>query len=208
MNWRVRLGVFPVWKRDDLAVHKGVAGVNIFDKLEGRDAVRVFDDGAFCCKWGALFHAGTILQLIEMVEDVGGVVSAFVGKRIPGGDRGFDKASAIGFVENGELIGGLVYHDYQPEAGIVEISAASTSKRWLTRRTLFAVFSIPFDRWGCQMVVMRTRADNQQENGRGIARIARAYGFTQTLIPRLYGRNADCILHCLTEEAWRQNGYH
>ena len=146
--------------------------------------------------------------MIERGEDVGGVVAEFVGRLIPGGERGFDKASAIGFVDDGNLVAGLVYHDYQPEAGVVEISAASNSKRWLTRRTLFAIFSIPFDRWRCQMVVMRTRADNHQDNGRGIARIALSYGFTQTLIPRLYGRDSDCILHCLTEEAWRQNGYH
>ncbi len=146
--------------------------------------------------------------MLETVSDVDGVVARWVSRHIAGGHRGFNASTAIGIVDDGELVAGVVYHDYNPEAGIIEISAASTTKRWLTRPVLSTLFSYPFDGVGCQMVVMRTEKGNRQDNGRGMERLSKAYGFTQIEIPRLYGRNRHGIVHCLTEEAWRSNGFH
>jgi RimJ/RimL family protein N-acetyltransferase len=146
--------------------------------------------------------------MLETVSDIDGIVARWVSKHIAGGHRGFNASTALGIVEDGELVAGVVYHDYNPEAGIIEISAASTSKRWLSRPVLLTLFSYPFDGVGVQMLVMRTEVGNQQDNGRGMARLSKAYGFTQILIPRLYGRDKDGLLHCLTAEAWRANGFH
>src|SRR5690606_21608605 len=115
------------------------------------------------------------------------IVAEWVAKAMgdPAFERGFGNCTAIGVEEGGRLIGGVVYHDWSPEAGVVEMSAAATSKRWLSRRVLHAIFSYPFDQLGVQMVLMRTAVSNSQSNGRGISRIARAYGFQQIHIPRL-----------------------
>lgn len=136
--------------------------------------------------------------MIEIVEDEGGVVTAFVSRLLPGGDRGFGKSSAVGFVENGELIGGTVFHNYDPDAGVVELTTATTSPRWLTRQTLHAIFAIPFDQWGCQMIVLRVAASNQR-----MVKIAKRYGFSGVLIPRLAGRREGVWVFTLTDDAWR-----
>lgn len=136
--------------------------------------------------------------MIELVEDVGGVVTEFVGRLIPGGERGFDKASAIGYVLDGKIVGGTVFHNYDPEAGVVELTTAATSPHWLTRHTLRAIFAIPFDRWGCQMVVLRVAEDNFR-----MRHIARRFGFNEYVIPRLAGRDKATVIYTLTDDQWR-----
>jgi RimJ/RimL family protein N-acetyltransferase len=133
-----------------------------------------------------------------MVEDEDGVVIDFVSRHLPGGDRGFGKASAIGYVEQGQLVGGTVFHNYDPEAGVVELTTAATSPRWLTRQTLHAIFAIPFDQWGCQMIVLRVAASNVR-----MVRIAQRYGFDGVLVPRLAGRREGVWIFTLTDDAWR-----
>lgn len=140
--------------------------------------------------------------MVEIVEDTGEVVTRFVSGLIPGGHRGFDKASAIGYVLNDELIGGTIFHNYDPEAGVVELTTASTNPRWLTRETMHAMFAIPFDQWGCQMIILRVAEDN----GR-MVRIADRYGFDGVLIPRLGGRDKGVWIFTLTDDAWRQNRF-
>ncbi len=118
-------------------------------------------------------------------------------------ERGFGNCTAIGWVEDGVLIAGTVYHGYEPDAGIIELSSASQSPRWLTRRVLDVMFRYPFDDIGVQMVILRTSARNQNDSGRGINRLTKAFGFQQVVIPRLYGRHEDGIVSTLTEEQWR-----
>lgn len=138
--------------------------------------------------------------MIEIVEDENGVVADFVARHIPGEVRSFEKASAIGYVHNGTLIGGTVFSNYDPEAGVVELSTAATSPRWLTRETMHAMFAIPFDQWGCQMVVLRVAEDNER-----MVRIAQKFGFDGHLIPRLGGRDKGVWIFTLTDDAWRQH---
>lgn len=140
--------------------------------------------------------------MVEIVEDTGGVVTRFVSELIPGGHRGFDKASAIGYVLDDELIGGTIFHNFSPEAGVVELTTASTNPRWLTRETMHAMFSIPFDQWGCQMIILRVAEDNDR-----MVKIAKRYGFDGVLIPRLGGREKGVWIFTLTDDAWRQNRF-
>lgn len=132
-------------------------------------------------------------------------IKAFIGANIPRcAERGLPpKGSAIGVVKGDELIGGFFYHDYDPDAGVIEISGASTDKGWLTRLVLFTLFSYPFLDLGCQMVAMRHSA-----NDKPLARMLRAYGFKQVVIPRLFGRHEDAIVSTLTVEDWLNNGFH
>lgn len=140
--------------------------------------------------------------MIELVEDQGGVVAGFVGRLIEGGHRGFDVASAIGYVDDGKLIGGTVFHNYDPEAGVVELTTAATSPRWLTRKTLHAIFAIPFLQWGCQMIVLRVSEHNDRMVG-----IAQRFGFEGHLIPRLGGRDEDVWVFTLTDDQWRNSAF-
>ncbi|QFI66844.1 GNAT family N-acetyltransferase [Sinorhizobium alkalisoli] len=131
-------------------------------------------------------------------------IGVFVASRIEGCERGFSDFTTLGVVEKGgvleqgRLIAGVVYHNYVPEAGVIELSAASSSKRWLTRAVLRAMFGYPFDEIGCQLAVLRV-----SEKNRGMVDIARRFGFTGHRIPRLRGRGEAEIIFTLTDDAWR-----
>lgn len=136
------------------------------------------------------------------------IVSDFVAALIPHCRRGFGPCKTIGVIEgpwDGErsLIAGIVYHNFDPEAGIIEISgAALPHKYWLTRRTLERMYAYPFLQCGCQMVAQRTPADDVRLLG-----ILAAYGYDLITVPRLFGRNRDGVLCTLTREAWIANRF-
>ncbi|MBP1882383.1 GNAT family N-acetyltransferase [Sinorhizobium mexicanum] len=125
-------------------------------------------------------------------------IAGFVAAHIDGCGRGFADFATLGVTEEGRLVAGVVYHNYSPEAGVIELSAAATSKRWLTRPVLTAMFGYPFDEIGCQMAVLRVSEEN-----RGMVEIARRFGFTSHRIPRLRGRDEAEIIFTLTDNDWR-----
>lgn len=101
-----------------------------------------------------------------------------------------------------ETIGGVIYHDWNPEAGTMCMSAAG-EPGWLTRPVLHAMHAYVFDAVGCQLAVLQV-----SENNARMRRIGLAYGYTETRIPRLRGRNeAECIL-TLTDDDWRASRFH
>lgn len=130
----------------------------------------------------------------------------FIGSRIEGGERGFGKCVTIGMVRDGELTGAAVFHNWSPEAGVIEVSGAG--HRWLSRHVLEELFGYIFNTAGCQLAVFRVAEDNKQENGRGIQRVLKAYGFEAYRIPRLAGRDRAEVIFTLTDDAWRSNGFH
>jgi len=114
------------------------------------------------------------------------------------------KGVCMGVFDKGEIIACMVYHDWEPDAGVIELSGAATSRRWLTRQTLKAMFDYPFIDVGVQMLVSRVSADPRQNH---LKRIFTAYGFDHQIIPRLYGRNEDGILYSLTDDDWRKSKF-
>lgn len=117
--------------------------------------------------------------------------------------RPFASFTSLGVFQGGELLGAAVFHNYEPESGVIEVSGASSSARWLPRQVLYELFSYVFDQLGCQMAVFRVSEKNTR-----LHRIMRAYGFDEFRIPRLAGRHEDQILFTLTDDAWRANGFH
>lgn len=119
-------------------------------------------------------------------------------------DRGFsDPYTTMGVFDGETLIGVTVFHNYQPQDGVIEISGASASARWLPRGILFEKFSYIFDQLGCQLCVMRV----SERNARMIA-VARKYGFTGYLIPRLRGRDEAEWVFTLADDEWRNSRFH
>lgn len=113
--------------------------------------------------------------------------------------RGWERFTAIGFMAGGELIAGVVYHNWVPEAGVIEMSAGAASPRWLTRKSLGLIFQYPFNQLGCQLVVLRVAERNERMRS-----IARRFGFTEYVIPRLRGPDeAECV-YTLTKERWNE----
>lgn len=121
---------------------------------------------------------------------------------LTGSQRGFGLCSVMGVLDEGRLIAGVVYHNWAPEYGVIELSAAAVDKRWLTRPVLKAMFSYPFDGAGCQLCVLRV-----SEGNRPMHRIAKAYGFRETVIPRLRGRGEAEHIFTLSDDDWRDNRF-
>lgn len=102
-----------------------------------------------------------------------------------------------------EIVAGMVYCNYDKDAGVVEISGAADTPRWLTRPVLHEMFSYAFDELGCQAVVMRVDPGNSR-----LDRMLRAYGFTRHDLPRMRGREKAEAIYILGDDIWRANGFH
>lgn len=110
---------------------------------------------------------------------------------------------SLGVLDDDRLVAGVLYHNHYPDAGVIELTAASISKRWLTRPVLKAIFALPFERFGCQLCVLRV-----SETNRSMLRIGRAYGFESYAIPRLRGRDEAEHILTLTDDDWRRSRFH
>lgn len=126
-------------------------------------------------------------------------VARFVASLVPGCAAGFGNCKAIGVIDDeGNLMAGMVFHQWNPASGTIQISSASLTPKWLTGRVRHIMFSYPFDQLGCQMVWLEVSAKNER-----MCRIAKAFGFTGHLIERMRGRDEDGYVFTLTDDAWR-----
>jgi hypothetical protein len=123
-------------------------------------------------------------------------VAGFVASLIPGCARGFGECQAVGFVDSGKLVAGVVYHNWNPESGVIELSAASVNRAWLTKERLSVIFEYPFG--FCRMVLTR-----QSENNARALRIWRSLGGKEYRIPDLRGPGEAEIIFTLSADDWR-----
>lgn len=136
---------------------------------------------------------------MRAVIDQSPAVAAWVANHIPGCERGWSNCKAIGVEDNGRLIGGTVFHNWAPEAGVIELSSAATSPRWAVRPMLKTIFGYAFDGLKCRMIVMRVGAENER-----MCSIARRLGCRVYQIDDLRGEGKDELIFTLTAAAWRR----
>lgn len=112
--------------------------------------------------------------------------------------RGFGECQTA-CVVNGEnhVVAGLIFHNYDPDSGVMEVSAAATSPLWPQRSVLKEAFGYIFDRAGCQMAVARCEQSNDR-----VRRLWKGFGAREHIIPRLRGRDAAEAILTLTDDAW------
>lgn len=136
--------------------------------------------------------------MIELAWDAPEAVCRFVAAQ-PGFERNleFGECQALGVVIGGELVAGVVFQNWNPTAGTIEISAAATDPRWLSRKSLLTIFGYVFDTAGCQLCVLQVSEHNERMRS-----IARRLGFTEYLIPRMRGRDEALVVYTLTAEVW------
>lgn len=130
-------------------------------------------------------------------------LEGFVSERVWGRFREFGEGRALGVANQGKIIGAVIYNNYDDETGVIEMSGAADSPRWLSRPVLKEMFEYPFARLGCQAVVMR--GDSENDN---LTRILPAYGFKRYDIPRLRGRGRIESIYVLSDDDWKANGFH
>ena len=124
-------------------------------------------------------------------------MAGWVAQRIEGCERGFADCTAMGVLKGERIVAGVVFHNWHPEAGTVELSSAAEDRRWMTRNVMTEAFGYVFDDLQCQMAVARTSTANMPAR-----RIWAALGASQYIIPRLRGRDAAEVILTLTDDAW------
>lgn len=141
--------------------------------------------------------------MIVPVFDHAASVKRFVAHGIFAGRREFGPSTAIGFATEEEgLVAGIVYHNYQPETRVIEISAYSTRRDWLTRDRLRMIYDYPFDELMCRLVVGRISERNTK-----VRSLWRNLGAKETRLPQLRADDEDEILSILRADTWRNSKF-
>lgn len=129
-------------------------------------------------------------------------VGDWVSCQIWGKPGQINEFSTMAIYDGDDLIAATAYHNWHQDSGIMELSSAAVSRRWLTRPVINAMFRFPFEIMGCQMVVLRV-----SERNTNMVHIARSFGFTEVLIPRLRGRDENEFIFTLTDDQWASSPY-
>jgi len=108
------------------------------------------------------------------------------------------EGTVMAVTKGDQVIGACLFHNWQPDDGVIELTSASTSANWLSRPVLQAMFGYAFNTLACQAAVMRVDPENTR-----MCRIAEAFGFKRYDIPRLRGRNKAEALFILGDDEWR-----
>ena len=86
---------------------------------------------------------------------------AFVENGLWAGKRQFGACTALGFANEQEgLVAGFIYHNYDPAAGVIEVSGYSTRRDWCNKRRLKTLFDYPFNHVGVRLVAARHSEHN------------------------------------------------
>jgi RimJ/RimL family protein N-acetyltransferase len=106
---------------------------------------------------------------------------------------------AIGVVDKHDnLVGGVVFNQYQPQYRNIEVSFASTRADWLTPRLVTGILRYPFQQLGAARITSLT-----PKRLRPARQFLSKFGFKhEGTIRRGYGDD-DCIISGLLESEWR-----
>lgn len=130
-------------------------------------------------------------------------INAFVSNGLFGDGRGFGPNQCMGWATETEgLVAGVVFHNWHPDDGVIELSSYSTCRDWLNKDRLRAVFSYPFDHLGSRLAVARIHENNTRAR-----RIWRALGAAETLIPDLRGDGEAEAVAVLKAADWRNSKF-
>lgn len=129
-------------------------------------------------------------------------VARFLADRIGAEVAGWQTGTIMAIAKGDRIVAAVLFHNWQPRHGVIEVSAASDDKGWLSRAVMFDLFDYAFNQMGAQAVVARMDAD------RPLGRRFEAYGFRRYDIPRLRGRDKAETVMVLGNDEWTANGWH
>lgn len=140
--------------------------------------------------------------MITPVWDMPQHVEAFVSLGLWGDLRGVGPCRAVGFADADGLIGGVLFHDYDPDAGVIELTSYFARHDWLTKARLREVFSFPFDGIGARLAVARIAETNTRAR-----RIWKALGAKETIIPEMHRPGEALCVFTLSSDDWHASQY-
>lgn len=130
-------------------------------------------------------------------------VAAFVSLGLWGGKREITNCQAVGFYNEIEgLIAGILFHNYDPETSVIEITAYSAHRKWLNKARVCEIFQYPFDQIGLRLCVARFSENNTRS-----ARIWRTFGASLHRIPELRGEGEAEIIAVLRRDDWKNSKF-
>lgn len=89
----------------------------------------------------ALFAGLPIVHGPHLTKDL----AEWAARRIPHvGEAGFGPCWACGVVRGRALAAVVVYHDWQPEIGTIQVSMAARTPLWASRAVIRAILGVPF----------------------------------------------------------------
>ena len=125
-------------------------------------------------------------------------VANWVQARLPEIRNGFGQYAAIGVSDDARPIAGVVYHDYRGYD--MQLSMASESAHWCSRRTLRALLGYPFN----QLMVARITACTGKHNKKLRALVERLGFRLEGRLRRGFDGKRDILVYgMLREEADR-----
>lgn len=107
---------------------------------------------------------------------------------------------AFGFVINGKLIGGLIYHNIRENRDLWW-TIYTMDKRWCTKKILKQIFGLAFDLYKVQRISVNVRSDNLASQS-----LVERLGFKREGCLRSYDDSgADCCIYGMlkSENLWK-----
>lgn len=121
----------------------------------------------------------------------------FVSNLIWGRPDRFGPHCSVSVLEDGKPVAAVIFHNLDEDAGVIELSGASVSRRLATATVLNMVYNVAFDLLGCQMVMQRVKAGNAVHLTQ-----LRRLGFAEYVIKRGAGRDEDLHVFTMTDDQW------
>ena len=142
--------------------------------------------------------------MIVPVFDFKDEVKQFVANGIWGDGRGFDKCSTIGFANETEgLVAGIIYHNYNPVAKTIEISAYSSIRNWTNKEFIKLIFwDYPFEQLQCRLAIAR-----YSENNIRVGNIWRRLGSDEYKIPDLRSDGEAEVIAVLKKSVFEKSKF-
>lgn len=129
-------------------------------------------------------------------------VCSFVAHGLWGGRRTIEGYGAGFATESEGLVAGIVYHNFDPDTGAIELTAYSSRRNWLNKERLRWIFDYPFDQLGARICVARISEHNTRT-----LRIWRAFGAELTPIPDLRAEGEAEVIAVLRRDTWQNSKF-
>lgn len=132
----------------------------------------------------------------EIITGKDVVFASWAASKIPqiGKVENFGKYVAVGVMtgktREDRLQAAVVFHDYYPQYGHCQCSVAAADPRWVSKRNIRALLSIPFFQYQCHTVWVSVLSTNER-----VVSFAKALGFKyHTTLPDYFGKSKHAVV--------------
>lgn len=106
----------------------------------------------------------------------------------------FGPCAALGVVKENRMLAGVVYHDWQPDLGTIQLSMAADSPLWARRAVIAGLLSYPFKKLGAFKAWIATPLTSEHA-----LRTFYRIGFKkEAVLAHHFGRKKHCVMARMT----------